>query len=228
MKKSDRNIKPFLQVTVGEEAYHHEDHELIGFIKWKGNTKELKKSQYSNLLVEDIADNSSPEEDEDDLLSDYDWVIIDEPMYGATLYNYNCDPSGVITFSEQTSPAEDTEEFVNLGKYRKDNSIEELLMHQDKKYNKNAYIVRVSNYIDINHLSGIRLDYKLINIPIAIFSNRDDAIKFSKGVELGVDINDFYKVKSVVVVDIKGNTIYSSLLSLELSLSEKTKVYDQN
>lgn len=223
MHTPNRKIKPFLQVTVGEEAYHHEDHELIGFIKWKGNTKELKKSQYSNLLVEDIADNSSPEEGEDDLLSDYDWVIIDEPMYGSTLYNYNCDPSGVITFVE---PSAEDNPIVNksLGKYKKINAIEDFLM--SPRVSKNAYLVRVSNYIDISHLPGLMLDYELINIPVAIFSNEDDAIKFSQGIDLDADISDFYKVKNVVVVDTRGRTIYNSSLSLELHYSEKTQVYD--
>ena len=196
MKKSDRKIKPFLQVTVGEEAYHHEDHELIGFIKWKGNTKELKKSQYSNLLVEDIADNSSPEEDEDDLLSDYDWVIIDEPMYGATLYNYNCDPSGVITFSEPS--AEDKP--IELDGYEVNPNLViaiSKLISDKKASNDEIYVVYVSNRVLLEDNELVSLNnYKIIDIPVAIFTQSESAYSCFEDIILRNGLNSAYIVNS--------------------------------
>ena len=227
MYTPNRKIVPFDKVNIGDEVLNYEDEELVGEIKWKGNNLELQRSTY-NILLQSSVDHEDPKYIKEELenLSEYDWVIINDPMYGDTLYNYNCDPSGVIIMEEQPSPEEDDDKIVSLGNYRKDNSIEELLMYQNQKTNKVAYLVRVSNYIDINHLPGLRLDYKLINMPIAIFSNESDAINFSKNIKLDVDTSDFYKVKNVVVVDTRGKTIYNSSLSLELHFSEKTKIYD--
>ena len=198
MHTPNRKIKPFLQVTVGEEAYHHEDHELIGFIKWKGNTKELKKSQYSNLLVEDIADNSSPEEGEDDLLSDYDWVIIDEPMYGDTLYNYNCDPSGVIIMEEQDPPTKRSQPELDSYELNPNLVIAISKLISDKKAsNDEIYVVYVSNRILLEDNELVSLNsYKIIDIPVAIFTQCESAYSCFEDIILRSGLNSAYIVNS--------------------------------
>lgn len=91
-----RMIKPFSEVEVGKDTAFqspwagNEWDDEYGEILWKGKLEDLPKSEYSYLLDD--------WEDEEIITNDYNLVIADIEMYGATLFNYDEDPSGVVCF----------------------------------------------------------------------------------------------------------------------------------
>lgn len=85
-----KTIKPFNEVQVGDMAYNAENvNEKEGVVKFKGTTAEIKASRYAVLLeVEPDSD-----EFEEYYPEDYNWVVI-----GGVVFNYDCDPCGVVCF----------------------------------------------------------------------------------------------------------------------------------
>ena len=89
-------ILSFRDVLVGSMAYDSPDKSgnwtyPRGKVTWKGSTIALLKSEYRYLAFNMEEECGVSIED----LDDYNWVIID-----STLYNYNCDPSGIVCYSQ--------------------------------------------------------------------------------------------------------------------------------
>lgn len=94
-----RIIKTFDEIEVEKDgAYEHpnaggEWNNLDGEILWKGSYSALLESDYAYLISEF--------DEEDEGATDYDQlVVVDLEVYGATLYNYDCDPSGVVSYQD--------------------------------------------------------------------------------------------------------------------------------
>lgn len=90
-------IKPYSELEIGDQVYHCGDKEFIGIVTWLGKAKDLHPNELLDWGM-------TP--DELDALG-YDILKVDEAT-GAfddciSLYNYNCDPSGVEAY-ESTSP----------------------------------------------------------------------------------------------------------------------------
>jgi vacuolar-type H+-ATPase subunit H len=92
------SIKPYDKVKVGDDAFENPDagghwDKKIGKIIWKGTYQELLKSKYKNTV-------SDWEFDDESEFDDFDLVVVD--LYGSqggpTLFNYDNDPSGAVTF----------------------------------------------------------------------------------------------------------------------------------
>lgn len=94
---NENNIKPFKDVKIGDIAHHESckspNDEPEGHIVWVGNSDLLKLEPN---FVDDLIDENG--EDWGDLEEYNQWVVVNVPMYGHTLYNYNIDPSGVKVF----------------------------------------------------------------------------------------------------------------------------------
>jgi hypothetical protein len=80
------NIKTFDELEKNDRCFHIEDPDYIGYIisKYK-STRDLPKLIYEDLI------NEVP-----DVPDDYEWVILKTEDNETILFNYNCDPSGVI------------------------------------------------------------------------------------------------------------------------------------
>lgn len=79
-------MKPFELITHGDITVSVEFNEdVMGPIVWCGTYEQLLQSEYSTLLEED-----------EFYPCEYKWVVVQCPFYGKTLFNYNCDPSGVV------------------------------------------------------------------------------------------------------------------------------------
>lgn len=85
-----KESKTFEEVEIGDVCIGCDIPDIEGTIVWKGTHEQLKLSPF-RILLEDIDDVA---EDLSEL--DYDWVIVETPDYGHMLFNYDCDPSGVI------------------------------------------------------------------------------------------------------------------------------------
>lgn len=189
MHTPNRKIKPFSQVNIGEEVFNHEDEESVGFIKWKGSLDQLKSSEYYYLLVGD---------NEDEIPEDYEWVIIEDDMYGDTIYNYNCDPCGVIIMEEQTSPAKRTQPELDSYELNPNLVIAISKLISDKKAsNDEIYVVYVSNRILLEDNELVSLNsYKIIDIPVAIFTQCESAYSCFEDIILRNGLNSAYIVNS--------------------------------
>lgn len=99
-----RTIVPFKEVKIGDRAYYPEagdelDEQYEGEIIWKGSIEELRKSEYKNLIdgTFEVEDEYPPD--------NYNWVVVRVPgdnfnIGGITVYNYDGDPSGVVTYKK--------------------------------------------------------------------------------------------------------------------------------
>lgn len=99
MNTKDTPIKSFDKVKIGDIAYENptagnEYNNKQGTIIWKGSYGDLLNSKYKDNFKYTIKEM----EEDDTIKYDYDWVIVDEPKFGITLFNYDCDPSGVVVF----------------------------------------------------------------------------------------------------------------------------------
>lgn len=95
-----KTIKLFKDIEVGMMAMENPaaggvwDNQL-GPIVWKGSYAELKAH---DNLSEYALDWEDFDEDDEEVITDYNLCIIDEEDHGYTLYNYNCDPCGAVVF----------------------------------------------------------------------------------------------------------------------------------
>lgn len=81
--------KSFEEVEIGDEAYDCEfPDESQGTILLKAKGKNINRTRFK-LLTADL----EPED-----IAAYNWVVVEMLTYGPTLFNYDGDPSGVITF----------------------------------------------------------------------------------------------------------------------------------
>lgn len=117
LNEAKLKIKPYDKVKVGDAAFEHPDaggqqNEKIGKIIWKGTYKELLKSKYKGTAmdwdVDDVAD-----------LDEYDLVVVD--LYGnqggPTLFNYDNDPSGTVTFeSVKVNESKKFKDFIDVAR----------------------------------------------------------------------------------------------------------------
>lgn len=96
--------KPFEKAQIGETVVFSCDlsNEIkpMGKIIWKGSYKELMENEElkHHAYVLDPEDDLDQEEDE---LNYIDWVIVDDGTE-TTLYNYDCDPCGVMVPIEES------------------------------------------------------------------------------------------------------------------------------
>ena len=91
--------KPFKDVQIGEiTVMSFEPHDIEGPIMWKGTLDELKENEPYRSFIGCLESDYPDELDE---LDDYDWVIVNSKIGGPTLFNYNCDPSGVMVPIEE-------------------------------------------------------------------------------------------------------------------------------
>jgi hypothetical protein len=93
LTKKSKEIKDYSEVLVGDVAYENPDaggnwDNKLGKIVWKGSYSELLESDYQSLAT-DLEDGD---------VEEYDWVVVEDSVYGPTLFNYNGDPCGVVVF----------------------------------------------------------------------------------------------------------------------------------
>lgn len=92
----EKQIKSFQEIKLGDTVFENPeaggvwDREM-GHIIWIGNSQDLINSDYVSWLEQD-------EEDEEEEIGDYNWVVVQTDMHGQILFNYNCDPCGVVCF----------------------------------------------------------------------------------------------------------------------------------
>ena len=93
-------VKEFSEVEVGDLCYSAEFPDLYqGVVLWKGESLRGMGSPFKKMFKHTIEDilGMFEEGGEDEL---YKWVILDIDEYGPEIFNYSCDPSGVIAFKE--------------------------------------------------------------------------------------------------------------------------------
>lgn len=109
------SIKPYNKVKVGDDAFENPDaggqwNKKIGKIIWKGTYQELLKSKYKNTV-------SDWDFDDEIEFDEYDLVVVDlhGNQGGPTLFNYDNDPSGAVTFeSVQVDEAKKFKDFIDV------------------------------------------------------------------------------------------------------------------
>ena len=90
-----KTFKKFNDIVIDEDiAFEHPDaggewDNEEGLVIWKGNTKQLKKSPFKTLM-ESQDPELYPEH--------YHWVVVETKDPDCILFNYDCDPCGVVCF----------------------------------------------------------------------------------------------------------------------------------
>jgi len=94
-----KTIKSFENVQIGDIAFENpsaggEWGNEQGPVLWKGTFEEVQQSKWNYLLEEwEMHDFEDTHE-----LDECNFVVVYLPMYGATLFNYNYDPCGLVCF----------------------------------------------------------------------------------------------------------------------------------
>lgn len=97
-----RKIKTFKQVNIGDQAWENPDAGNVwdkkeGNIIYKGSTEELASSIWGKMYYDMLRDCGLSGDEIDD---DYQWVVVQTEDEGRILYNYYCDPSGVVVYDD--------------------------------------------------------------------------------------------------------------------------------
>ena len=94
-----KTIKSFQDVQIGDIAFENPDaggawNNEEGPIIWKGTFEEVQQSKWNYILEEwEMHDFEDTHE-----LEECDFVVVDLPTYGATLFTYDFDPCSIVCF----------------------------------------------------------------------------------------------------------------------------------
>ena len=207
--------KPFKDVQLGETVLMSlEPNDKVGTIMWKGTFKELKENKAYRSFAELI------EYEDPDELDGYDWVIVNSITEGPTIFNYDCDPSGVMVPIEVI--VEDKRK--RIGPYIHNPDLTLLASNIVGSGDEpETYIVAVSNQIFNEEGDGI-LKEPVINIVIAATGDLNIAKAIYRNVEIGYCDNN---VKSVTIEGIDG-LIYHKRVVQKYIYETKEIKYDKN